>query len=74
MLGNPLVRFREGWGGNLREAPHLLDATPWLMRPRGIPTTAFSRGYTLSPLRGGYFEPNILQCAHFAAAKEKLIR
>ena len=25
MLGNPLVRFCEGWGGNLTEAPHLLD-------------------------------------------------
>ena len=25
MLGNPLVRFREGWGGNLAEVPHLLD-------------------------------------------------
>jgi hypothetical protein len=25
MLGNPLVRFCEGWGRNLQEAPHLLD-------------------------------------------------
>lgn len=25
MLGNPLVRFCEGWGGNPREAPYLLD-------------------------------------------------
>jgi hypothetical protein len=25
MLGNPLVRFCEGWGGNREEVPHLLD-------------------------------------------------
>jgi hypothetical protein len=25
MLGNPLVRFCEGWGGNLTGVPHLLD-------------------------------------------------
>jgi len=25
MLGNPLVRFCEGWGGNLPGVPHLLD-------------------------------------------------
>ena len=51
MLGNPLVRFREGWGGNPWEAPHLLDATPWLMRRGGLQPTASSRGYTLSPLK-----------------------
>jgi hypothetical protein len=25
MLGKPLVRFCEGWGGNLWGVPHLLD-------------------------------------------------
>ena len=28
MLGNPLVRFCEGWGGNLTGVPHLLDRNP----------------------------------------------
>ena len=34
MLGNPLVRFCEGWGGNREEVPHLLDRNKeeWLVQ------------------------------------------
>ena len=35
MLGNPLVRFCEGRGGNLMEAPRLLDQSRILRATEG---------------------------------------
>ena len=53
MLGNPLVRFCEGWGGNLTGVPHLLDpgASPGSAIKRDI-SPGGATDQILSPLRG----------------------